>query len=126
MVFLTALSNGGDVRSSDAAIVNRYIMYCLSVTGRRLSHEQFRITLAKQLLSSASTPEATPHTSRHQAVQPLARLTERHFPAHMDNSSTGAKLQRNCAVCSNKKGRGRKTTTFMCKECNIPLCRAML
>ena len=61
----------------DAAIVNSYIMYCLSVTGRRLSQEQFRSALAKQLLSSASTPEATPHTSRHQAVQTLARLTER-------------------------------------------------
>ena len=24
--------------------------------------------------------------------------------------------------CSNKKGRGKKTTTFYCKQCDIPMC----
>ena len=62
----------------DAAIVNSYIMYCTSQTGRRLSHEQFRITLAKQLLRSTLTQETAPHGPRHQPLQPLARLTERH------------------------------------------------
>ena len=105
----------------DAAIVNSYIMYCMTITGRRLSHEQYRITLAKQLLSSA-VEQPVPRGLQHHPVQPLARLTERHFPAQLEKSASGSQLQRNCAVCSNKKGRGRKTTTFMCKQCNIPMC----
>ena len=31
----------------DATIVNSYILYSKTVQGRRLSHEQYRITLAK-------------------------------------------------------------------------------
>ena len=58
----------------------------------------------------------------HQPHQPLARLTERHFPAQLEKSGSGAQLQRNCVVCSNKKGRGRKTTTFKCKQCDLPMC----
>lgn len=106
----------------DAAIVNSYIMYCTAVTGRRLSHEQFRISLAKQLLACAGPQEVTSRDHIHQPHQPFARLTERHFPAQLEKSASGVQLQRNCAVCSNKKGRGRKTTTYKCKQCNIPLC----
>ena len=109
----------------DAAIVNSYIMYTMAVTGRRLSHEQFRISLAKQLLASptAGPQEVTVQRGHiHQPHQPLARLTERHFPAQLEKSGSGAQLQRNCVVCSNKKGRGRKTTTFKCKQCDLPMC----
>ena len=82
---------------------------------RGLSHE------AKQLLFSA-VEQPVPRGLQHHPVQPLARLTERHFPAQLEKSASGSQLQRNCAVCSNKKGRGRKTTTFICKQCNIPMC----
>ena len=104
----------------DSAIVNSYIMYCTKVTGRHLSHEQFRITLAKQLLAaSTDVGQAEPVVApQHHTPQPLARLTERHFPVKID----GHKVQRNCSVCSNKKGRGRKTTCYMCKQCNSPMC----
>ena len=66
----------------DAAIVNSYIMYCMAVTGRRLSHEQYRITLAKQLLAACPRPAESSvqsHGPQRQQNQPLARLTERHF-----------------------------------------------
>ena len=39
----------------DAAIVNSYIMYCQKHQGRRLTHEQYRIELAKDLLSDANS-----------------------------------------------------------------------
>ena len=108
----------------DAAIVNSYIMYCITKKGQRhLSHEQFRIALAKELLSSAlHSPSQAAHGPRHQPLQPLARLSERHFPAHIEKSASGHQLQKNCAVCSNKKGRGRKTTTYKCKQCDLPMC----
>lgn len=116
----------------DAAIVNSFIMYTTAHTGHHLSHEQYRISLAKQLLKSAAQqtqqqqqpqPEGTsPHGPPHQVLQPLARLTERHFPAQLGKSAAGHQLQKNCTVCSNKKGKGRKTTTFTCKQCNLPMC----
>ena len=110
----------------DAAIVNSYIMYCQKSEGRRMTHELFRIELAKELLKAASeshhprTP--LPHGPRHQPQQPLARLTERHFLGQYDKSANGRQIQRSCVVCSFKKGRGRKTTTFYCKQCDIPMC----
>lgn len=113
----------------DAAIVNAYIMYCQQSQGRRMSHELFRIELAKELLKAGSDtaaqpppPTQSPHGPRHQQQQPLARLTERHFPGQFEKSLNGRQIQRCCAVCSNKKGRGKKTTTFFCKQCNMPMC----
>ena len=104
----------------DLAIVNAYIMYSEAPhTGRPLTHEQFRIELSKGLLTSVAVnvmedaPQSTGPSAR--PLPPLARLTERHFPGRLPRQS-------NCAVCSGKKGRGRKTTTYMCKECNLPMC----
>ena len=121
----------------DAAVVNSYIMYTAAHNGpgHHLSHEQFRITLAKQLLKRAAQqpqqpqqsqqplPEVTgPHGPPHQVLQPAARLTERHFLAQLGKSAAGHQLQKNCHVCSNKKGRGRVTTTYKCKQCDLPMC----
>ena len=118
----------------DAAIVNSYILYTKTTQGRRLSHEQYRIALAKQLLTAASSSappaassgeqQPTPALSHRQqrSIQPLARLTERHFPTQIGRSVAGSIIQRNCSVCSNKKGKGRKTTTFKCKQCDAPMC----
>ena len=102
----------------DLAVVNAYIMYTEAPhRGRQLTHEQFRIKLASQMLSSVAVnvsdnaPTASgpaPHP-----LPPLARLTERHFPGRLPR-------QTNCIVCSRK--RGRKTTTFCCKQCNLPMC----
>lgn len=102
----------------DLAVVNAYIMYTEAPqTGRRLTHEQFRIQLTKELLTSVAvniTEDALPTTGpASRPLPPLARLTERHFPGRLPR-------QTNCAVCSKKKG--RKTTTFSCKQCNLPMC----
>ena len=115
----------------DAAVDNSYILYSKTVQGRHLSHEQYRITLAKQLLGASTGPvgsseqqhpTASPICRRHSQVQPLARLTEHHFPTQTGRSASGSLIQRNCIVCSNKKGKGRVTTTYMCKQCNAPMC----
>ena len=109
----------------DAAVVNSYIMYCQQYNGRRLTHEQYRIELAKNLLKSANTPVPStdpPHGPRLQLHNPLSRLTGRHFPGQLEKSAAGHQTQRDCTVCSRRKGRGRKPTTFFCKECDVPLC----
>ena len=63
----------------NAALVNSYIMYSQTINRRHLSHEQFHMTLAKELLQAVSVnvlPSQPPHGPRHQACQPLACLTE--------------------------------------------------
>ena len=108
----------------DVAIVNAYILYTLSEqTSRKLTHEHFRIRLAKDLLMDAGMPQD--HHIRGPIPRPLppsSRLTERHFPARVGETIAGRASQPNCIVCSRKKGRGRKTTTYKCKECNLPMC----
>ena len=80
-------------------------------SGRRFTHEQFRIKLSKGLLLSVAvnTMDNALRTSgpTPRPLPPPARLTERHCPGRLPH-------QANCAVCSGKKGRGRKTTTYSC------------
>ena len=97
----------------DAGIVNSYVMYgTKNSTGQKLSLVMFRIHLAKQLLelaSTLSTLSSPPSRSlQHQPQQPLARLNERHFPGQNGKSQSGRQIQLCCAVCSSKKGRGKK------------------
>lgn len=115
----------------DMAIINAYILYSLSTqNGRKLSHLHFRIELAKQLLHEASCPISSSSSqlltslssSSHSSLSPAARLTERHFPDKVPARSNGIPGQRDCAVCSGKRGRKRKTTTFCCKQCGVGLC----
>ena len=55
----------------------------------------------------------------------VTRLTGRHFPSYVENSTTKSK-SRECAVCSQKKNdngkRIRRQTRFQCDECNVGLC----
>ncbi len=114
----------------DVGVINSYILYTLSTqSGRKLSHLHFRIELAKQLLHEASCPILassssnllTSHSSQS-ALSRAARLTERHFPAKVPSRSNGIPGQRDCAVCSGRRGRKRKTTTYCCKQCEVGLC----
>ena len=106
----------------DNAIMNAYILYRLSEqSGRKLDHKHFRIELVKQLLGG--TDGHTHPPIRHlNALPPAARLTERHFPEKVPPCTSGRPSQPVCVVCSNKKGRGKKTTTYQCKDCKLPLC----
>ena len=49
----------------DAAVVNSYTLYCQQhhPQGRTLTHEQFRIELAKDLLAAANSTSPVPSTS---------------------------------------------------------------
>ena len=114
----------------DRAIVNAYILYTHShQSGRKLSHLHFRIRLAKELLleashcvSSSSTASDLSSRSSHTSLPPSARLTERHFPDKVPARANGTAGQRDCVVCSGKRGRKRRTTTYCCKQCGVGLC----
>ena len=123
----------------DIAIINAYILYFHShQTGRKLTHLQFRVQLAKELLHEAShqvgeslgsqsSMSSLSHSQSslshsQSSLSPSARLTERHFPDKVPLRPSGAPGQRDCVVCSGKKGRSRKTTTYCCKQCGVGLC----
>ena len=96
----------------DNAIVNAYILYRLSEQpGRKLDHKQFRIELAKQLLGGIDDC-IQPPSQRLNALPLIARLSDRYFPGKVPSCSSGRPSQPACVVCSNKKGRGKKTTTY--------------
>ena len=105
----------------DLAIVQAYILYCQSPqSGRHLCHQQFCVELTKELLHSAG--EELTQMANPQFQPPLSRLTERHFPACTDITPDGKFPQPDCVVCSHKKGRARKTTSYICKQCKLPMC----
>ena len=112
----------------DMAIVNTYILYLMSpCSGRRLTHAQFHIELAKQLLMEVVTPadEPTaeqPHGPRPDPSPPSSRLTERHFPDKLGLTAAGHQHQPDCIICSKRKGRRRKSTAYECKQCHLPMC----
>ena len=103
----------------DVASVNAFILYTESnQPGTKLNHENFRIQLAIQLLEEAATTPPPPLLH----PPPFARLTERHFPEKVPPRVTGQAAQPECVVCTKQKGRGRKTTTYQCKQCQLPMC----
>ena len=102
-------------------------MYSQQQQGRHLTHEQFRVELANDFLRDASHPDPAASSNspsrghRQESLNPLSRLTERHFPGQLEKSASGQQLQRDCTVCSKWKGRRRKTTTYCCKQGKLPM-----
>ena len=68
-----------------------------------MTHKEFRVLLAEELLMESSSYQ----------------LTGQHFPAKVSLTPSGQPSQPLCVVCSIKK---RKTTTYKCKQCDLPLC----
>ena len=108
----------------DLAIVNAYIMYKLSVqSGKHMSHVQFRIKLATELLTRSGIVLNSSCSGSHDIpLPPNARLQERHFIEKIPQRPNGKPSQHECVVCSFKKGNGRKTSTYQCKQCMVTLC----
>jgi len=114
----------------DTAIVNAYILYSESrQSSRKLTHVNFRVELAKGLLGQAgeeiealSADPATQSAVRGEAAPLPLRLTGRHFPEKVPPTASGRPGQLECVVCSKKKGRGKVTTTYKCKQCVKALC----
>ena len=89
----------------------------------------FRVELAKGLLGQAgeeiealSADPATHSAVRGEAAPPPLHLTGRHFPEKVPPTASGRPGQLECVVCSKRKGRGKVTTTYRCKQCVKALC----
>ena len=101
--------------STHLAIVNAYILYCLQKEkegSKILSHKQFRVELTQELLLEAGLkPDESNFPAEMSHQEPtINRLTERHFITTNIEQPNGRPKQRDCVVCSEQKGKGRKTT----------------
>lgn len=114
----------------NVAYVNAYIIYKETPSvGRKLTHELFMVAVARGLLLQAGMTEAeldsfdelTSTRPVESFPEPL-RLTGRHFVEQLPPCLSGRIRQCICTVCSNKKGRGKITTTLRCKICKVALC----
>ena len=68
--------------SLDMSVVNAYIVYKTSAQSKKLTHKEFRIELAKEMLLRASVDTNVPAVSCGRSQRPLpppSRLTERHM-----------------------------------------------
>ena len=82
----------------DLAIVNAYILYLMSPrSGKRLTHAQVRIELAKQLLMDTVTSRGD--CSSVDSNPPSSHLTGRHFQGKLGVSAAGRQIQPDCVVC---------------------------
>ena len=102
----------------EVSIVNSYVLYCNKNpnTKTRYTHLKYCTELANDLLVVAGVECTRRSLGPLQSdLSPAARLTERHFM-----EKTGA--QRDCHLCSNRKGRKRKTSIYTCKQCELPMC----
>ena len=109
----------------EMAIVNAYILYLMTpCSGKRLTHAQFRVELARGLLMESVTPthDEQPRGPHPDPNPPSHRLTGRHFPGKLGLNPSGQLSRPDCIVCSRKKGKGRKSTTYECKQCHLPMC----
>ena len=104
----------------EVALVNAYVMYSQSnPSTNRPTHQQFRRTLALQILEEAGISIAgqqTPPTNYHidTIPKPLC-LIETHFIGLL--SPCDSRRKRQCT-----KGRIKVTSTDYCKQCNLALC----
>ena len=73
-----------------------------------MSHVQFRIKLATQILTKAGIDLTSFET--YPQLPPDARLHERHLFGKIPPRSSGEPSQHECIVCSYKEQNGRKTT----------------
>ena len=87
---------------------------------RNMSHVQFQIKLATQMLTRAGIYHTSSASSPRLA--PDACLHDHHFLGKIPPHSSGKPSQHECIVCSHKKQNGRKTTTYHCKQCKVALC----
>ena len=97
----------------DVSLINAYLTHCKVTTGRRLTHMEFRLEVAKGLIERSGAVRALPETPGDAMHLPVRLVRRDHYP---EPGKT-----RDCRVCS-RKDRKRKQTSFQRCTCKVPLC----
>ena len=95
----------------EVCMVNAYILYCSS-THRNISHVDFILSVARELLEKSGHVLMSPSPSL--VDQPQRLLGRNHFP-----EPSGKK--KDCCVCSSRTTK-RKQSSYQCTTCKVTLC----
>ena len=108
----------------DVSIVNAYVLYTHYSTSTCSNFKQFRLELAKSLISTYnSRKRAVPWYSHHLLPPPPTRVALRHFP--IKHKTTSQKGVSRCWYCSHvRKPPRRKETAWYCTDCGLHLCHS--
>ena len=96
----------------EVCMVNAYILHCSSSPQKSLSHVDFILAVARQLLEKSGHMFMSPTQSL--LDQPQRLVGRNHFP-----EPSGEK--KDCCVCSSRT-RKRKQSSFQCTTCKVTLC----
>ncbi|KAK9680994.1 DDE Tnp 1-like zinc-ribbon [Popillia japonica] len=106
----------------DLAVFNSFVLY--QKNGGRMSNLDYRTELVEQMIRKYHSSTIPKKRGRPNQIGAL-RLTERHFPDFVPSTEKKSVRYRRCAVCSQKRVRGkkiRKETRYWCSECKVALC----
>ncbi|CAF3240747.1 unnamed protein product [Rotaria sp. Silwood2] len=105
----------------DISVFNSYLLYKMK-TRKKLQFIDFRLQLIREILQVYSTPKPT--TGRHMLGSNPTRLTARHFPSLVPQTTDRQNPQKICVVCAHASRRPKQRTDsrYMCKDCNVGLC----
>ncbi len=94
-------------------------------TGQVTTSLEFRTNLMRGLLENYGITRSCPPKGGCLALDTPLRLTGRHFPAEVPQTSVqGSSTRRHCKVClsSSRKRKETRLTKYMSVPCNTPLC----
>ena len=99
-------------------LLNSYILYTLENPDkrRRLTHEQFHVTLATDLLHAAPVTKSVQYGLRSSHSSLLLDSLNSIFQC-LGKSPAGWLVQHDCAVCSTKEKEDNKY-----RDCDLPMC----
>lgn len=107
----------------DIAIFNAHVLY--NKQNVNMSLEKFRLGVIEEILKTHHVERPRSSGGRPSTDNPL-RLTERHFISYTPPTKARPHASRVCHVCAHTAlgPKVRKETSYMCEECNKPLCAA--
>ncbi|XP_041473820.1 piggyBac transposable element-derived protein 4-like [Lytechinus variegatus] len=107
----------------EVALVNGYLAYRLA-TGSSVSTRKFRMEVINGLVNGfVKKPAGRPKVLRESTRdnRDALRYEGQHFAGKRCSGGKG-RYYPDCVVCSKKNGNGRKTTSYYCKRCQLPMC----
>ena len=97
----------------DVTLVNAYILYYTSATGKPMSHLDFRISVARGLVTAGDSEIPDSASTIVGALCDCWGVTI---------SPNQLEVMPDCIVCSNRQGGNRKRTSYGCSSCKVALC----
>ncbi|CAF1017113.1 unnamed protein product [Rotaria sp. Silwood1] len=105
----------------DLSVYNSYLLYKIN-TKKKRKFVDYRLQLIREILQTYSVPKPT--IGRPALTNLPTRLTGRHFPSLIPQTTNKENPQRKCVVCAHTDRRPRRRTDsrYICEDCDVALC----